>query len=63
MFAYGDPEAIAGLMDKLVDVSAAYLVQQLQRSTLPRLRYFFLSKPISRELLTDALLLRALVDD
>ena len=29
MFAYGDPEAIACLMDKLVDVSAAYLVQQL----------------------------------
>jgi hypothetical protein len=63
MFAYGDPEAIAGLMDKLLDVSAAYLVRQLQRSTLPRLRYFLLSKPIGRELLTDALLLRALVDD
>jgi uroporphyrinogen decarboxylase len=30
MFAYGDPEAFAGLMDKLVDASAAYLVQQLQ---------------------------------
>ncbi len=30
MFAYGDPEAFAGLMDKLVDASAAYLVRQLQ---------------------------------
>jgi len=30
MFAYGDPEAFAGLIDKLVDASAAYLVRQLQ---------------------------------
>ena len=30
MFAYGDPDAFAGLMDKLVDASAAYLVRQLQ---------------------------------
>ena len=30
MFAYGDPEAFAGLMDTLVDASAAYLVRQLQ---------------------------------
>jgi uroporphyrinogen decarboxylase len=30
MFAYGDPEAFAGLMDKLVDASASYLVRQLQ---------------------------------
>jgi uroporphyrinogen decarboxylase len=30
MFAYGDPEAFAGLMEKLVDASAAYLVRQLQ---------------------------------
>jgi uroporphyrinogen decarboxylase len=30
MFAYGDPEAFAGLMDKLVDASAAYLVRQLR---------------------------------
>jgi uroporphyrinogen decarboxylase len=30
MFAYGDPEAFACLMDKLVDASAAYLVRQLQ---------------------------------
>ena len=29
-FAYGDPEAFAGLIDKLVDASAAYLVRQLQ---------------------------------
>jgi len=30
MFAYGDPQAFAGLMDKLVDASASYLVRQLQ---------------------------------
>ena len=30
MFAYGDPEAFAGLMDKLVDASAGYLVRQFQ---------------------------------
>jgi uroporphyrinogen decarboxylase len=30
MFAYDDPEAFAGLIDKLVDTSAAYLVRQLQ---------------------------------
>ena len=30
MFAYGDPEAFAGLMDKLVDASASYLIRQLQ---------------------------------
>ena len=30
MFAYGDPETFAGLIDKLVDASAAYLVRQLQ---------------------------------
>jgi uroporphyrinogen decarboxylase len=30
MFAYGDAEAFAGLMDKLVDASADYLVRQFQ---------------------------------
>jgi len=30
MFAYGDPEAFSGLMDKLVDASASYLIRQLQ---------------------------------
>jgi uroporphyrinogen decarboxylase len=30
MFAYGDPEAFAGLIDKLVDASASYLIRQLQ---------------------------------
>ena len=30
MFAYRDPEAFAGLMDKLVDASASYLIRQLQ---------------------------------
>ena len=30
MFAYGDPEAFSGLIDKLVDASASYLVRQLQ---------------------------------
>jgi uroporphyrinogen decarboxylase len=30
MFAYGDPEAFAGLMDKLIDASAGYLVRQFQ---------------------------------
>jgi len=30
MFAYADPEVFAGLMDKLVDASAAYLLRQLQ---------------------------------
>ena len=30
LFAYGDPEAFAGLIDMLVDASAAYLVRQLQ---------------------------------
>ena len=30
MFAYGDPEAFSGLIDKLVDASASYLIRQLQ---------------------------------
>jgi uroporphyrinogen decarboxylase len=30
MFAYGDPDAFAGLIDKLVDASASYLIRQLQ---------------------------------
>ena len=30
LFAYRDPEAFAGLIDKLVDASASYLVRQLQ---------------------------------
>ena len=30
LFAYGEPEAFAGLIDILVDASAAYLVRQLQ---------------------------------
>jgi uroporphyrinogen decarboxylase len=30
MFAYGDPEAFAALIDKLVDASASYLIRQLQ---------------------------------
>ena len=30
MFAYVDPEAFAGLIDKLVDASASYLIRQLQ---------------------------------
>jgi uroporphyrinogen decarboxylase len=30
MFAYADPEAFAGLIDKLVDASASYLIRQLQ---------------------------------
>jgi uroporphyrinogen decarboxylase len=30
MFAYGDPEAFSGLIDKLVDASVSYLIRQLQ---------------------------------
>ena len=30
MFAYGDPEAFSGLIDKLVDASISYLIRQLQ---------------------------------
>jgi uroporphyrinogen decarboxylase len=30
MFAYGDPEAFSGLIEKLVDASASYLIRQLQ---------------------------------
>ena len=30
MFAYGDPKAFSGLIDKLVDASASYLIRQLQ---------------------------------
>jgi uroporphyrinogen decarboxylase len=34
-FAYGDPDAFAELIDKLVDASASYLVRQLQAGVLP----------------------------